>query len=85
MSESFSLDEVLHGRSLVIASNRGPITFTETDDGEPARVARSEEPSEERCHRAQNGCGANSAFTSKICVGPIGVNVLPLRRPICTR
>src|SRR5918999_307652 len=41
MSESFSLDEVLHGRSLVIASNRGPINFTETDDGElvPSRGA----------------------------------------------
>lgn len=41
VSESFSLDEVLHGRSLVIASNRGPITFTETDEGElvPSRGA----------------------------------------------
>ncbi|MEO7803215.1 MAG: trehalose-6-phosphate synthase [Actinomycetota bacterium] len=30
----YELDEVLHGRSLVIASNRGPVTFHQEDSGE---------------------------------------------------
>lgn len=39
--DRFDLKEVLHGRSLVIASNRGPVTFVKTEQGEfvPARGA----------------------------------------------
>jgi len=39
--EGFELADVLHGRSLVIASNRGPISFSENDEGDlvPSRGA----------------------------------------------
>jgi len=34
---------------------------------------------------ACQGCDVSSAFTSNICDGPIGVNVVPTILPICAR